>query len=225
MSGRTMRWTLVVTSLLLAAGGVWVAAGGFPVRASPFTPERHYERRVAHFHRNPVQPGDTVVLGDSLTELGTWDGLFDGAVRNRGVAGDDTVGILARLDEVTSGRPARVLLMVGTNDLAAGVDEATIVANVEQIVRRIATDSPRTAVVVQSVLPRGRRDRVRVESLNRAMRSAIEGHATWLDLHRHFVDDDGSMADVYSNDEVHLVEEGYRLWRDIIEREVPTSSA
>lgn len=78
-------------------------------------------------------------------------------MRNRGIAGDDTAGVLARLREVTAGRPAKVFLMIGTNDLTEGVDETRIAANVEQIVARIAAASPDTQIFVQSVLPRARR--------------------------------------------------------------------
>lgn len=92
---------------------------------------------------------------------------------------------------VTSGRPAKVFLMIGTNDLTAGVAGDEIVANVADIASRVAAESPDTEIFVQSILPRGRRYRGRIESLNRALRSAVAGEAVWIDLYPRFVDEDG----------------------------------
>lgn len=178
-----------------------------------------YDRRVSQFEESPVRAGDTIFLGDSITELGDWDDLFpDARARNRGIAGDDTAGVLARLDQVTAGKPGQVFLMIGTNDLAFGVDENEIVTNIEEIVSGISGESPDAEIFVQSVLPRAAGYREQVESLNRKLRSATSGEAAWIDLYPHFLDADGSISDMYSIDELHLSDKGYLVWRDIIRR-------
>lgn len=166
------------------------------VLAQHYIVEPHYNRAVDQFELLPVEPGDTVFLGDSLTEFGTWSALFPNTrVRNRGIAGDDTAGVLARLDELTAGKPARVFLMIGTNDLTYAIREEQIVANITTIVSRIQDQSWGTEIFVQSVLPRNRDFRERVESLNRKLRMAIS----------------------------RLLGEGYRLWRDLIRQHVEQS--
>ena len=188
------------------------AASGYIISA--FIQPAH-ERWVSQFGELPVAPGDTVFLGDSITEGGSWHELFpDLAVRNRGIGGDVTAGVLARLDQVTRGKPARVFLLIGTNDIAFGVSEDDIVANVMQIVARIETESPDTQVYVQSVLPRAVDYRASVEALNARLRDGLQDRAKWIDLYPAFIDaQDGSIDDAYSNDELHLNGAGYALWR------------
>ena len=204
-------------TMAIVAGAIWLASGGFVALAQDFIVQPHYERRIIQFEISPVQAGDTVFLGDSLTEYGPWDGLFSGThIKNRGILGDDTAGVLARLDQVTVGRPGQVFLMIGTNDLPYGVAEEEIVANVEEIISTINTESPDTELFVQSLLPRAQGYQEQVESLNQRLKSAVSEQATWIDLYPHFLDSDGSMADKYSKDELHLFGEGYLTWRDVI---------
>jgi lysophospholipase L1-like esterase len=137
-------------------------------------------------------------------------------VRNRGIGGDVTIGVLARVNQISRGAPSQVFLLIGTNDLAFGVAEADIVANVRSIIDEILEESPRTAIFVQSVLPRAAEYRERIESLNRLLQPSIDGVAQWVDLYPLFLDADGSINDTYSNDELHLNGTGYLVWREAI---------
>ena len=206
--------TLTVLTII---GAAWFMTVGYLFMAQEVIVKPQYARDVTQFEQLPVQPGDTVFLGDSLTHYAAWDALFpDGETKNRGVVGDDTDGLLARLDEVTAGKPGQVFLMIGTNDLTYGADEAEIVANVEQIISTFRDESPETDLFVQSLLPRAASFGARVESLNRALKTAVADQATWIDLYDLFLDDDGSIADRFSNDELHLFGNGYLVWRDAI---------
>ena len=63
----------------------------------------------------------TLFLGDSLTEYGNWRELFPGLdIKNRGIAGDTTDGVLHRLDGITALSPDKIFLMIGINDLLMG---------------------------------------------------------------------------------------------------------
>ena len=174
---------------------------------------------VACGNSKPPVNKKILTLGDSITEGGAWDELFpDLPVRNRGIGGDTTSGVLDRLDQVSRGRPAKVFLKIGTNDLSLGVPEAQIAANVGTIIERIRGASPATEVYVQSVLPRAADYRAPVEGLNQQLREvAQEKGATWIDLYPHFLDEaDGSIRDDLANDELHLLGDGYLLWRERI---------
>ncbi len=71
---------------------------------------------------------------------------------------------------------------------------------------------------VLGVLPRAVEYRERIESLNRVLAQAVAGRASWVDLYPLFLDEqDGSIADAFSNDELHLLGAGYAVWRDAIE--------
>jgi lysophospholipase L1-like esterase len=188
-----------------------------------------YERWTSQFEHLEIQAGDVVFLGDSITEGGAWDELFPGMpVRNRGIGGDTTSGVLDRLDQITRGRPGKVFLKIGTNDLFIGVPEAEIAANVARIVRELKAASAGTQVYVQSVLPRQVEYRQAVESLNERLQAvAAASGATWIDLYPRFLDAaDGSIRDDLANDGLHLLGDGYLIWREQIARLVnePASS-
>jgi lysophospholipase L1-like esterase len=216
----------VTMNVLVLAAAIWVGTGGYVTLGRTFIVEPLYERWTSQWDELPVHASDTVFLGDSLTEFGNWDELFpDSSVKNRGIAGDDTAGVLARLEQVTAAQPRQVFLMIGTNDLTAGDEVSQIVGNVEEIVNRIHRESPRSELFVQSLLPRGENYREDVEALNDRLEAvAATGGATWVDLYPAFLDEDGSIADQYSNDELHLLGKGYLVWRDAIAAHVNAQS-
>jgi lysophospholipase L1-like esterase len=106
-----------------------------------------WERREAHPN------GPVVFLGDSLTAgLGDDEpGLYVSRLReqfstklvNAGVAGDESVDALARLEsDVLSRRPRLVVVMIGGNDVLASpsVPPRELKANISEIVRRLAKE-------------------------------------------------------------------------------------
>jgi len=209
----------VLLNLTVLAGVVWFFwGGGFRQVVGSFVQPMH-ERWVTQFELLPVVPGDVVFLGDSITEGGSWHELFPGVpVRNRGIGGDTTAGVLDRLDQVTAGGPAKVFVKIGTNDLGGDVSEDEIVANVEAIVDRIHAEAPGSRVYLQSVLPRAVAYRQRVEALNaRYAAVAAERGVVWIDLYPSFLAEDGSIRDELANDELHLLGDGYAMWREHID--------
>ncbi|MBM4385879.1 MAG: hypothetical protein FJ091_21230 [Deltaproteobacteria bacterium] len=222
-----MRKVVLTLSLalngLVAAAVVWMLAGpGMrAVLRSFIEPEK--ARRISTFETFPVVPGDIVFLGDSITEGGEWNELFVGkAVRNRGIGGDTSTGVLARTDAIARAKPAKVFLLIGTNDLFVGAAPEEIAANVGEILGRIAGESAGTQLYVQSVLPRAASYRAEVEALNaRLERVASERGATWIDLYPVFLDPEtGAIRTSLSNDELHLLGPGYALWRQAIAEHV-----
>ena len=54
--------------------------------------------------------------------MGSWSEIFQNPnIKNRGISGDVTEGILYRINEITESQPLQVFLMIGTNDLAQGL--------------------------------------------------------------------------------------------------------
>ena len=64
--------------------------------------KNHYRERILEFKKNPVQKGDIVFLGNSITEGGKdWGARLNlPNVKNRGISGDCTDGVLQRLGEI-----------------------------------------------------------------------------------------------------------------------------
>lgn len=209
----------VAINLIVIGAGLWLTLGG---GAADFIVKSFvqplYDRKISQFDQLQIENGDVVFLGDSITEGAAWNELFpEVSTRNRGIGWDSTAGVLKRLRQVTNAKPSKVFLLIGTNDLLYGVEPDIVVRNTAEIVTQIKKASPETTVYIQSILPREASYRASIESVNRSLRDATKSTAQWVDLYPAFVDEqDGSIADRFSNDELHLTGEGYALWRSLI---------
>jgi lysophospholipase L1-like esterase len=214
--------SLALNVLFLALAG-WLALGGGTRSLMRSFLAGHQARLISAFEAFPLVPDDVVFLGDSITEGGPWEELFpDLRVRNRGIGGDTSEGVLRRLDQVTRAQPAKVFLMIGTNDLFRGDSEDAIVANITEILATLKQETPDTEVYLQSVLPRAPSYRAEIEALNaRLAELALERGAAWIDLYPAFLEPEtGGIRPELSNDELHLLGPGYALWREQIEVQV-----
>src|SRR5688572_3285396 len=116
--------------------------------------KEYYEKRVALFNSEPVQKGSVIFLGNSITQFGNWQELLhDSSVINRGIAGDNTFGVLARLEDVIMHQPGKLFIKIGINDISQNIPVAIIVKNIFTIVGRVKAKSPGTRVYVHSILP------------------------------------------------------------------------
>lgn len=79
-----------------------------------------YDQRATLFEVLPTSKKDIIFLGNSITNGGEWAELIGNPhVKNRGISGDRTDGILDRLHVITKGKPAKIFLLIGINDLSA----------------------------------------------------------------------------------------------------------
>lgn len=204
-----------------AAGGMLAGAASATVRRRRLdsaAATRTREQLLSSFARFPVTPGDVVMLGDSITAAGPWHEVLPGVpLRNRGVPGDTTGDVLARLGQVTAGRPGQVFLLVGTNDLGVGLRQGDILRHHEALLWQLRTEAPDAEVVVQSVLPRERRCAGRVQALNAGL-AALARHSRcqYLDLWPVFATPDGALRAELTNDGLHLLGEGYERWAEVL---------
>lgn len=225
-----MRKVLIVSlalNVLVVAALAWFGFG--PGRSALMRSfiEKHQAQRVSAFEAFSLVPDDIVFLGDSITEGGPWEELFpDLRVRNRGIGGDTSDGVLARLEQVTRTTPTKVFLLIGTNDLFRGDSEDEIVSNITDILDRMKQETPDTEVYLQSVLPRAASYRADIEALNvRLSEVALEHGSAWIDLYPAFLDPEtGGIRAELSNDELHLLGPGYALWKEQIEVQVRTGA-
>ena len=182
-----------------------------------------YARTTLFAELPPVDGGD-IHLGASIIQYGAWGELLAPRVaHNRGIAGDTTAGVLARLDASVRGSPERIFVMVGLNDLFTGVPEAEVEANMRQILSGLAERAPEAEVFVYSLLPvRGRgpeavdvirRLNARVQEL-----TVAAGHR-FVDLQPAFADAEGQLKAELTTDGIHLDGAGYRLWATVLGNE------
>jgi lysophospholipase L1-like esterase len=214
-------------NLLIFAGVVYLVFNGKHHAGQliyKYIIEVRYKQKCSMFAACPVTKGAVIFLGNSITEGGNWSELFPGKpVLNRGIGGDVTAGVLARMDEIVRHEPSKLFICIGTNDLAKGVDVPTILANYSSIIRTVKEKSPATAIYVQSVLPVGRtvvfsHDNAAIPPLNKEIQQLCAAmQVTFIDLHSVFAGADGYLKSGYTNDNLHLMGEAYLAWKDKIE--------
>lgn len=187
----------------------------------------YYYQKATLFEELPITSTDIVFLGNSITDGGEWAELFgDCRIKNRGISGDIAEGVYDRLDAVLKGKPAKIFMMIGINDVARGTSADTIVGRIVRIMEKVAKESPRTKLYIESVLPvndcygkfRGHTSRGKVvEEINRLLKEeAQERQLTYIDLYSRFCNEEGKMNPEYSNDGLHLLGKGYLLWRQLL---------
>jgi GDSL-like Lipase/Acylhydrolase family len=119
----------------------------------PYALEYH-QQRLDIFKKEAAITGKLVFLGDSQIEFGNWQKhLADTTIINRGIAGDNTYGVLARLNEVIDKKPQLVIIEVGINDIAKNIPDKIIAQNIAQIVMKIKKGNPKIKVFLTSILP------------------------------------------------------------------------
>jgi lysophospholipase L1-like esterase len=192
------------------------AAWKMGVRSKPEVPRTSNQTSWdARYREMPRAPGDVVFAGDSLTVEAPYANYFS-SVRTRGIGGETTAGLLARIDEVAREHPAKIFLMVGINDIAHDRSTDQLLDDYRRILERIRLRAPRARVYVESILPvnDARRDAPRqlgprIPEINERLRTLAVGFDyTYIDLWPHFADDQGSLMPQYTTDGLHLSWDG-----------------
>lgn len=208
---------------LLLAAALLLAAPAFAQGAY------NYQRRSL-FEQLPVRRGDVVFLGNSIIDGCEWSEHFGRRrVLNRGISGDRAEWLFDRLDPILAGRPRKLFLMIGVNDLAAGCTPREVAADVAALIDSFAASSPRTRIYVQSILPVNDRDipdaswghwkrKAEIAETNRLVEALCRGRrgVVYVDLAPRLSDATGLLDKRYTNDGLHLTGEGYLVWRDAV---------
>ncbi len=205
-----------------------VALLAIVVFASSAQHSTYYYQRATLFEKLPTNQNDIIFLGNSITDGGEWTELLGNPnARNRGISGDVTKGVIDRLHTITKGKPAKLFLLIGINDVSRGLSADSIANNIKRIVSTVQTDTPNTKVYIQSILPvtpsfnmfHGHTSKLEVvKAVNSILQDyAVAQDITYIDLYSRFVDPNtGEMDRRYTNDGLHLLGAGYVLWAEII---------
>ncbi|MGQ4645951.1 GDSL-type esterase/lipase family protein [Lyngbya aestuarii] len=192
----------------------------------------YYHDRRSHFETLINSESAIIFLGDSLTDCCEWSEIFrDKNIKNRGIAGDSTDGILQRIDEILASLDQKIFIMIGINDLIQNCPRSTIVTNYKLILEKIQCKSPKTEVFIQSVLPINNQkfqasqqitlSNEKVINLNKNLEElAQEFSFQYLDLFSFFVDENNELNAKYTSDGIHLNGQAYLLWQEIIKKDV-----
>lgn len=184
--------------------------------------KNHYRERINEFKNNPLNFGDIVFIGNSITEGGKdWSVKFGVRnIKNRGIGGDITDGVLKRLDEITYFNPKAVFILIGINDLFNIYYQKEIPSveyvgnNILKIAEIINIKSPSTKIYVQTILPTSKDFmRENIDIVNTIIKSNEKKNIyKVIDLNEVFTGQDGLLKAELTNDGTHLNKEGYQVW-------------
>lgn len=200
------------------------------VAASIYPTERtyteHYYKRFLEFEDEPViSSKDIVMLGNSLTEGGKdWGArLKKKHVRNRGIIGDEAMGVYDRLHQILPGHPAKLFLLIGINDVSHDLTADSVVTLITLLIDRIQRESPDTKLYLQSLLPInesvckyktmiGKTDIV--PEINQKLETlAVSRKIPFINLFPLFTEKGTNiLRKELTTDGLHLTEEGYQIW-------------
>ena len=190
--------------------------------ATDILDDTYYKIHLSIYEAMPRKEGGVVFLGDSLTNYVPVSELFPGVnVINRGIAGDNTLGVLKRLDEVISLKPSKLFILLGTNDIVYNMTADTTAENLTAIIRRVQEGSPATKIYVETLLPTNPKfDTHRPNEVIRARNVKIKAVAdetgcTLIDTHSHMAEN-GILPLGCTIDGIHLSGKGVVRWMEFL---------
>jgi len=168
-----LRSSLLASVLLYvgSAAGAPQAGAGNPAIApadrltEPWWAQRH-NAVLAQVKANPNS--GLVLLGDSITQnydktrtpdenfYPTWQRFYGSRTAlNAGFSGDRTEHVLWRLEhgEIDGIRPRAVVLLIGTNNTAAGQSPADVELGIDAVVDKLREKLPQASIVLVGILP------------------------------------------------------------------------
>lgn len=192
-----------------------------------YRPNTFYYQRASLFEAMPTDTTDIIMLGNSITNGGEWHELFGSTrFKNRGISSDGINGVRGRIDPILAGRPSKIFLMIGVNDIARDMPADSVAEKIIALADYVREKSPRTRLYVQSILPyNGAYGRFqgllgkehRIADVNRMLKQGARKHGyTYVDLHSAFVDPNGNLDPRYTNDGLHLTGAGYLHWAELL---------
>lgn len=208
---------------------IWKPVPKTPVTTHSRDAARHFTRRMKQFAKAPLEPGQIVMLGDSLTELHDWStiGAVGPKLLNRGISGDTSDGILVRTGEVAASRPKAVFILIGTNDLWTDNAPLQTACNIRAASEALHAQSPETEIIVQTVFPQNWAPEAnsRVRAINAFLtQESTKAGFTLLDTYSALIDSSGRLNPAYTDDGLHLNDAGYAVWTDLIGRTLEQKS-
>jgi len=183
---------------------------------------------------------DVACFGDSITDQwrdegrASWDRhLAPLRAANFGLSGDRTQQLLWRLENggLEGLSPRVVVLLIGTNNLAPGLDPQPsltprntvpeIIAGITACVQLLRSRLPAARLLLHGILPRdaaGAPARTEIAAINAALRRLDDNGATirFLDLGPAFLAPDGSPGPELKPDLLHLSAAGYARWAELL---------
>ncbi len=205
---------------------LYLMVAAFPVLAqtpydSLYLKSSGYKNRITMFAESKITSATIIFFGNSLTFAGDWNTLLRrDSIVNQGIGGDNTLGMLHRLNFVYQLHPKLCFVMAGINDIYADVPVETIFENYKKIIDTLR--SKNITPIIQSTLhvnPKWKRTELKnpeVKKLNILLSEYCTlNKITFVDLNAK-LSSNGILNDQFTTDGVHLTPAAYTVWSEMI---------
>ena len=163
-----------------------------------------------------------VFVGDSITDrydLNQYYQYDNKIVINSGISGYKTTNMISRFHNLIEQHQAdKLFLMIGTNDLGSGTENDVIVNNIKTIIEMIKEKSSKTKIYLESIYPVNlekrptdkNRNNEDIRYINTQLKKyCAENNIIYLDVYSILQDVDGNLKSEYTEDGLHLNNDGY----------------
>ncbi|WP_339869195.1 GDSL-type esterase/lipase family protein [uncultured Algoriphagus sp.] len=187
----------------------------------PFQEE--VNKRAKEIDNAGWKKGSVVFTGSSSVRM--WKNLQEQfpnvAIINSAFGGSTADQLLMHLDKtVLRFEPSKVFIYEGDNDINADQEISAIMDNLDELVTQIHTKYPNTTVNLIAAKPSPSRwdKKVSYVALNDLIRQYATTHENVhiVNVWDIMLDDTGKpRADIFIEDNLHMNEKGYELWKEI----------
>lgn len=209
--------------LLCFVGAAAILLGGWRLKhhfdrvarmtGAPPLETSHYTRRVAEFTTMKSRPR-IVMLGDSRIEQANWTDLLGRSdVENRGISGDTTSGVLARLEQSVPPDVQVCAIQIGVNDLFQQSPPAVVEQNCREIVARLTSREAFPHLILMAIILTSEQNGTMLNAQIRETNAGLRGLAQekrigWFDPNE-FLSPGSVLERRWTPDGVHLNADGY----------------
>ena len=129
--------------------------------------------------------------------------------------------------------PSKVFLLIGVNDLYEGKSKEDIVKDIKEIIDLIKENRPYAKIYLESLYPVNKTDDEKIEEdirnyefsnddikdINKKLESlAKDEKITYIDMFSELVDDEGNLKIEYTNEGLHISDEGYDKITEVLNK-------
>ena len=184
--------------------------------------------RYDSFKALSVTSENILFIGNSITDMHCWPEAFVTdkgeylPIVNRGNSGTYSTEQSDNLESYINGKPKKVFMMIGTNDIATSgglnASPEQVLAYIKSIVTRIHAHSPSTKVYLYSILNNKTSNRVEATWLkaNEIVKAYADAtnNVTYVDLYTKLTN--VAAGGAWSYDNLHLTAGAYQAWCETI---------
>ncbi len=218
---------ILVLAVLTGLAGTGGAGEPAKTKKSSSSDPDRWEASIQKFEaqdrKSPPAKGGIVFVGSS-TMVG-WNlqkSFPDSGAVNRGFGGSQMADSLRYADRIVIPLALRVVVVyAGDNDLASGKTPKRVAEDFRQFVAKIHATLPETRIVYLGIKPSVARRKLidKGREANRLIRefAASNPRLVFVDVEKTMLGPDGQpRAELLKSDGLHLNEEGYRLWSELV---------